>query len=46
MGKQYKKLKVTENLYQKVVRLPLHSKLKKNEINHIIYSLDEYFKKK
>lgn len=42
----YRKLQVTENIYSKVVRLPLHSNINQKLLNHILKTLNLYFSKK
>ena len=41
----YKKLPITESIFLKVVRLPLHSNIKKRDINKIFTVLKTYFLK-
>ena len=42
----YKKLPVTESIYLKVVRLPLHSNINQKLLNYILKILNLYFSKK
>jgi dTDP-4-amino-4,6-dideoxygalactose transaminase len=44
MGKKFnkKKLPITENIYKRIVRLPLFSDLTKKEINKIEYNIKKF----
>jgi dTDP-4-amino-4,6-dideoxygalactose transaminase len=42
MYKQKRKLKVTEEISKKIVSLPTHPNLKKNDINFIIKSINDF----
>jgi len=40
------KLPITENIFEKIVRIPLHSGLKKKQTKYIIRKISDFFKKK
>jgi dTDP-4-amino-4,6-dideoxygalactose transaminase len=42
--KNKKNLEVTENIYNRIVRIPLHANLKKKELNLITNSIKKFFK--
>ena len=44
MYKQKRKLKVTEEISEKIVSLPTHPNLKENDINFIIKSINDFHK--
>ena len=42
--KNKKNLEVTEDIYNRIVRIPLHANLKKKELNLIKNSIKKFFK--